>query len=147
MVWEQEEYWESIKLDSVGFVYKIIELDTGKYYVGIKKFYENRTLKPLKGRSKVEKERRAKLKGNKRHKKVESDWKTYNSSNKELQEKIKNNPDNYRKIILRLCDSVSSMKAYEAYYQLYEYLYGNWENLYNEMINLRLRLRKDKNEK
>ena len=116
--------------DAVGFVYKIYEQDTGKAYVGIKKFWKTVKWKPLKGKKRKQK------------KVIESDWKTYNSSNKELQEKIKENPDNYTKHIIRICDSVTEMKAYEAYYQLEYYVAGEWHRLYNEMINLRMRIRK-----
>lgn len=113
-----------------GFVYKITEIDTGKFYIGIKKFWSNKTLKPLKGKK------------NKRHTRVESDWMYYNSSNKELQKKINKNPYNYKKEILHLCETVTKMKSLETYLQLKEYLFGDWKNMYNEMINLRVRIRK-----
>ena len=116
--------------DKEGFVYRITERSTGKIYVGIKKFWATKKLKPLKGKK------------NKRHRRVESDWRTYNSSNKELQMKIKANPSNYSKEIWMCCDSVTNMKAMEAYIQLDYYLSGKWDTLFNEVINLRLRIRK-----
>lgn len=130
MGWVNELDAELSKDVCVGFVYEIRENNTGKYYVGIKKFWYDAKLKPLKGMK------------NKRHSKKETDWREYNSSNKILQEKIKLNPENYTKYILRFCKTISEMKAYEAYLQLDEYINGDWNNLYNEMINLRLRLRK-----
>ena len=114
-----------------GFVYEILEKDTGKKYIGIKRFWKTVKKPPLKGKK------------NKRHVRVESDWRTYNSSNMELAGKIEENPENYERIILRLCESVSELKAYEAWYQLEYYVSGRWNELYNEVINLRLRIRKE----
>jgi len=115
----------------VGYVYVITELSTGKKYIGIKKFWKTVKLKALKGRV------------NKRHKIKESDWRTYNSSNKELQEKIKNNPVGYKKRIVHCCKSVTDMKAHETYLQLTYYFNNKWDELFNEVINLRLRIRKN----
>ena len=117
----------------VGFVYEIVERDTGKKYIGIKRFWKTVKLKPLKGRK------------NKRHKVVETDWKIYNSSSKIMQEKIAKNPDNYLRVIKYTCKTVSELKATEAYLQLVYYISGEWDTLYNEVINLRLRIRKGEN--
>jgi len=114
----------------VGFVYQINELDTDKKYIGIKKFWKICKYKPLKGNKK------------KRLIKKESDWRTYISSSLIIQEKIKKNPNNYERIILRPCKSVSEMKAFEAYIQLEYYVEGRWDELYNEVINVRMRIRK-----
>jgi hypothetical protein len=46
------------------------------------------------------------------------------------------------KFILKQCGSVSEMKAHEAYFQLQNYVNGDFDKLYNEIINLRLRVRK-----
>ena len=114
----------------IGMVYMITEKSTGMIYIGIKKFKKKVTLPPLKGRK------------NKRHKLVESDWRTYNSSNKELAKKIEKNPKNYDKKVIRCCETVTEMKAVECFYQLEYYMSGNWDLLINEVINLRLRVRK-----
>lgn len=62
--------------NSVGFVYKITNPDTEQWYIGKKLLYNLRTLPPLKG--------------TKRKRKVvkESEWLTYQSSNKEVQQWI-----------------------------------------------------------
>ena len=125
--------WNNIPQDIipfVGFVYCITEIDTNMKYIGIKKFWKTVKLKPLKGKKR------------KRKKIVETDWKTYNSSNKILQQKLENNPDNYSKEIIECCTTITRMKALEAYMQLDYYFNGNWNKLYNEVINLRLRIRK-----
>jgi len=126
--------WKNIPKDItpyVGFVYTILEKDTQIGYIGIKKFWKTIKRKPLKGKK------------NKRHETVESDWKTYNSSSSILQEKIKNNPDNYEKEIIRCCKSITEMKCYEAHAQLSFYVRGSWDLLYNEVVNLRVRIRKN----
>ena len=114
---------DKIGIEHIGFVYEIVEIDTGMKYVGIKRFRKRIKYPPLKGNK------------NKRIKYVESDWKTYNSSNKELQERIKNNPHNYHKLIIKLCETITDMKAWEAYTQLDFYISGEWDKLYNEVIN------------
>jgi hypothetical protein len=116
--------------EKVGFVYQITELDTGMKYIGIKRFWKTIKSAPLKGKK------------NKRHKLVESDWKTYNTSSPIMQEKLLKNPTNYEKKILKLCNSIVDLKATEAYIQLHYYINGSWRMLYNEVINLRLRIRK-----
>jgi len=115
----------------IGFVYQILEKDTGKSYIGYKKFWKKVTKQPLKGRK------------NKRHSKVESDWRTYNSSSKLLQEKIKDNPENYTKTILRLCKSVTELKMWETYLISKYYIEGRWTEIFNECVNIRLRIRKE----
>jgi len=111
-----------------GFVYRII-CDDNKIYYGIKKFWKVVKYPPLKGRK------------NKRHIKKESDWKTYKTSSPIMQEELKNNKQRYYCEVVRLCESVTEMKAYEAWYQLNHYVSGDWDNLINQVINLRLRIR------
>jgi hypothetical protein len=114
----------------IGFVYQVSELDTGMRYYGIKKFKRKIRRKPLKGKKRV------------RIDYVESDWETYNTSSPIMQKKLETNPDNYDKWILRQCTSVTEMKLYEAKLQIDAYLEGTFDELYNECINLRLRIRK-----
>ena len=64
---------EDIPENCIGFVY-IITREDGTYYVGKKSLYSQRKLPPLKGERK------------KRQVTKESDWKTYMSSNKEVQQ-------------------------------------------------------------
>jgi len=114
-----------------GFVYEIKELDTGKIYIGCKKFWTKFKRPPLKGKK------------NKRHDIKESDWRDYNSSSPIMQEKIKANPSNYTKQILHICDSQTEMKCKEAWIQLDYFISGNWDRLYNEVINLRVKTPKN----
>ena len=116
--------------DFEGFCYKILEKNTGMIYIGIKRFWKIVKYKPLKGRV------------NKRHKRVETSWKDYTTSSLLMQEKIALNPDNYDRIIIKLCKTKTEMKCWEAYHQLRYYTTGRWDKIYNEVINLRLRIRK-----
>lgn len=120
-----------MKEEYVGFVYKILDHDNSKVYYGIKRLWETRKLKPLKGKKR------------KRLKVYETDWKTYKTSSPLMQEKLSKKKHNCSCKIIMLCTSVTEMKAYEAYYQLKHYIDGDWDSLYNEVINLRLRIRKD----
>ena len=117
--------------DKIGFVYRILELDTGMIYIGIKTLWSKIKRPPLKGKKRI------------RRCIVESKWRTYNSSNEQLADKIVANPKNYEKKILKYCDSITELKANEAYLQLDYYIKGNWDKLYNGIINLRLRIRRN----
>ena len=115
--------------NNIGFVYIIYELNTNMKYIGCKKFWSKVKYKPLKGKK------------NCRWKYKESNWKSYTSSSNILNEKIKDNPKNYNLEVLKLCKTVTDMKCVEAWCQLQYYIHGYWYELYNEMINLRLRIR------
>jgi len=84
-----------------GFVYCITCPD-GKKYIGRKYFWSFK-----------------KPKGKKRRKKVESDWRKYYGSHKELKEKVKRARDkaSYHREILRLCASKAETNYYEIFYQ------------------------------
>ena len=84
---------------TIGFVYMITNKEDGKFYIGKKSLYSHRTLPPLKGY--------------KRKRKVikESNWRHYNSSNKEVDRWTETH-----KKILRFCFS----KKAPTYYELKE---------------------------
>jgi len=121
--------WENAptkpKEDDVGFVYEIWDRERKLYYIGQKRFWKVIKYPPLKGKI------------NKRHITVESDWRTYDSSNKEIQALMKHNPDRFIKRITRICKGKMEMNCWETYLQLQYYVTGNWDKLYNEVINLR----------
>lgn len=87
--------------DYYGFVYLIEDLTTGKSYVGEKSFWSFVTVD-----GKVNK------------KKIESNWREYTSSNKELSTRIKKTKDkrndNFKFTILSLCTDQSIMKYEEC---------------------------------
>jgi Putative endonuclease segE, GIY-YIG domain len=89
--------------DYVGFVYLITSLVDNKKYIG----------KKLLKRSKTRQ-----VKGKKKRSLVESDWKDYYGSNKELQADVaKHGSLNFNREILRLCKSKGECNYWEAKYQ------------------------------
>ena len=89
--------------DYVGFVYLITNLQNGRKYIGKKNFYFSKTRT---------------VKGKKKRSKVESDWKTYFGSNKELLEDVeKLGQESFKREIIKLCKSKGEFGYYEAKYQ------------------------------
>lgn len=120
---------QPIDIFKEGFVYKITEHKTHKVYFGIKKFKKRIRRKPLKGKKRV------------RIDYVESDWKTYCTSSPMMQQTLADPNIPCSLEIIKICDTVTDMKASEAFYQLEYYMKGEWNQLVNEVINLRLRIR------
>lgn len=112
-----------------GFVYQITNNINQRKYIGKKFFWRKKTLPPLKGRK------------NKRHKMIESDWKNYWGSCKELLEDIKKHgKDNFERRILLLCKDKWECGYYEAKLQFDNNVLLDklW---YNGIINCRLKKR------
>lgn len=109
-----------------GFLYVITNNATGKKYIGKKQIYRTVKRPPLKGKK------------NKRHVKKETDWKTYTSSSKEVNDDILNiGKDNFTFEIVRWCCSKSELAYYEAKMQFEHDVLLN-EKYYNGIINLRI---------
>lgn len=109
-----------IELGMFGFIYRITNLETGKYYIG-KKQIQSKINKKL-GKKEI-----AALpvqKGRKPSKKLvitESNWTNYWSSCKPLIEEIKQlGEDKFRKEILMFCKSKKLLTYWEACYQMRE---------------------------
>ena len=89
--------------DYQGFVYIITELDSGKKYLGKKNFWRPKVLPKNSKRSRRMRTR------------VESDWRGYYGSSKELQVLVEQRGgDNYKREIVRLCRNKGEMSYYEA---------------------------------
>ena len=89
--------------DYQGFVYIITELDSGKKYLGKKNFWRPKVLPKNSKRSRRMRTR------------VESDWRGYYGSSKELQVLVEQRGgDNYKREIIRLCRTKGEMSYYEA---------------------------------
>lgn len=95
-----------------GFIYKIVNLNTGQYYVG-KKFIIHSS------KRKIGKKEKALIEGKGRRPsfervKKESDWKTYFSSSEIIKEDIKQNgSDHYKREIIQLAFSKKELSYLE----------------------------------
>ena len=91
-----------------GFIYRIVELNTGKEYIGKKSFHSHR---------------RKKIAGRKNRKRIvkESDWRRYTGSSRALNEQIEiNGKENYSFTILSLHDTKGSLYYAEVARQVKE---------------------------
>ena len=127
-------HWEGVLEESAdlpyGFIYKITNLTNDKKYIGKKQCQSIRKRPPLKGKK------------NKRHEKIETDWKTYTSSSNELNKDLEElGKDKFKFEILRWCDSKWELSYYEAKLQFEEEVLTR-DDYYNGIINLRIGKRK-----
>ena len=127
-------HWEGVLEESTGlpygFIYKITNLTNDKKYIGKKQCQSIRKRPPLKGKK------------NKRHERIETDWKTYTSSSNELNKDLETlGKDNFKFEILRWCDSKWELSYYEARLQFKEEVLLR-NDYYNGIINVRIGGRK-----
>ena len=91
---------------AVGFVYKIVHIPTGKFYIGKKSLTQTRRLKPLKGKVR------------KRVVKKASDWEKYYSSNDWIKAQIKEGKaSEFEREIIQFCFSKKSLTYWEVWWQ------------------------------
>jgi hypothetical protein len=92
--------FDEIPEGMVGFVYLITNLMNDRKYIGKKNFYFSKTRQ---------------IKGKKKRFKIESDWKSYYGSNKELIKDIEKFGEKaFRREILHLCKSKGDFAYLEA---------------------------------
>ena len=109
-----------------GFIYLITNKQNGKKYVGKKQAKTIKKLPPLKGRK------------NKRHKEVDTNWKSYTGSCKQLNEDIEEiGKENFTFEIVRFCENKSQLAYVETYYQMTEHVILR-EDFYNGEVRVRL---------
>ena len=115
-----------INQSTFGFIYEISNNIDRKNYIGKKQCMSRLKRKPLKGKTRN------------RIDFIESDWKSYTSSSRELNEDIKKHgKENFTFKILRTCDSKWSL----AYFEIKEQLDRNVllrDDYYNGIINVRI---------
>lgn len=110
----------------LGFVYRITDKETGKFYIGQKKMQKNVTRPPLKGKVR------------KRHLIKESDWKKYTSSSNDLNKDISEHGlDRFTFEILEFCYDKWSLTYWELWWQLHDNVMFRYDS-YNGIINIRL---------
>ena len=109
-----------------GFVYKITNLINNKKYIGKKQCKTVLKRQPLKGKK------------NKRHEQKETDWKTYTSSSRELNEDIiKYGKENFKFEIIKLCKTKFELAYLETKIQFEEEVLLK-DDYYNGIINVRI---------
>jgi hypothetical protein len=124
---------EDIDIKYVGFVYLITNLVTGKRYIGKKlsKFSKTST-KTVKLKDGTKKKKKIRSK-------VDSDWKTYWSSSKDVQADVKTlGEDKFKREILMFCLTKGTATYYEAKYQFQHEVLENPDKWYNGQIQCRI---------
>jgi len=107
----------------IGFVYIITNLTNDRMYIGKKLFKFTRSKK---------------VKGRRVRRKIDSDWKTYYGSNKELIEDSEiNGTDKLRRVVLRLCKTKGECNYWEAKYQ-FEHRVLESDLYYNTWISVKV---------
>ena len=126
MWYYEDKLYEDTPEEYQGFVYQITELESGKKYIGKKFFWKPKTLPKTKTRK-----RRIKTR-------VESDWKSYYGSSKEVQQIVEDKgSDSFKREILRLCKTKGECSYYEAKLQ-FEYDVLLSDDYYNEFIGCKI---------
>jgi hypothetical protein len=115
VIWEYDGV-EKFPANCVGFVYKITNIKTGKFYIGRKSLYSNT-------KKKLTKTELAEMlgPGRKPSSKIvtkESNWKDYWGSNKLILEEIKQGgAADFRREILKFCSNKKQLTYWELHHQ------------------------------
>lgn len=110
---------EQLGEKAIGFVYKITNNKTGKFYIG-KKSLESKINKPLTKKEQLEWNKPGRIPKKKLVVK-ESDWQNYYGSSKSLLEEIKqSSKSDFTREIIKICYSKKQLSYYEVYFQ-FEY--------------------------
>ena len=126
MWYYKDKLYEDTPEEYQGFVYQITEIESGKKYIGKKFFWKPKTLPKTKTRK-----RRIKTR-------VESDWRSYYGSSKEVQQIVEDKgSDSFKREILRLCKTKGECSYYEAKLQ-FEYDVLLSDDYYNEFIGVKV---------
>lgn len=100
-----------------GFIYKITNKKTGKFYIGRKAFFHNKKKKLTK--KELAEQTGPGRKATTRIEQVDSGWQEYWGSSKELLADIRDKgEDNFERLIIQFCNSKKQLTYYELYYQM-----------------------------
>jgi hypothetical protein len=112
------ELSDDFTTDSFGFIYKITNLETNKFYIGKKVFIHNKKKKLTK--KEIAEQSGPGRKPTTKVVQAESDWKIYWGSSKDLLADVKLlGEDKFEKLILTTCSSKKSLTYYELFYQVH----------------------------
>jgi len=118
-LYENKEFTE-VPDNIIGFVYRITNLKTGRQYIGKKLFSFAK---------------RKSVKGKRKRVRVESDWRDYYGSNKELLHDVETHgPDAFQREILHLCGNKGQCNYMEAKLQFLHGVLEHPDKFYNEWI-------------
>ena len=135
MTWQyQDTPVETLPEECVGFVYQITNNLSGRKYIGKKlaKFSKT-TYKIVKQKNGIKKRKKIRTK-------VDSDWRDYWSSSEELKADVeKLGGPNFKREILRYCNSKNELSYYEAKYQFDNDVLLNETLWYNGWISAKIR--------
>ena len=107
---------EKFPLGCVGFIYKITNLRSGKFYIGRKSLFSN-TKKKLTKKELAEHTGPGK-KPTKKLVTKESDWENYWGSNKTLLQEVKDSgTSDFRREILKFCFNKKQLTYWEVHFQ------------------------------
>jgi len=123
---------EDFSTDKYGFIYKITNLETGKYYIGKKAFFHNKKKKLTK--KEIAEQTGPGRKATTRVDQVDSGWKLYWGSSKELLADVKKlGEDKFERLILKFAKTKKQLTYYELESQiLHNALFDNTS--YNDNI-------------
>ena len=124
---------EEIDDKYTGFVYLITNLATDKKYIGKKLTKFSKTnIKTVKLKNGTKKKKKIRSK-------VDSDWKTYWSSSKEVIEDVKAlGEDKFKREILMFCLSKGTASYFEAKFQMQNEVLEHPDKWYNGIVNCRV---------
>ena len=103
--------------DCFGFVYKVTNTETGKIYIGKKSFFHNKKKKLTK--KELAEQTGPGRKATTKIEQVDSGWRDYYGSSKELLADIKQyGKDKFQRIILDFCETKKQLTYSEVYNQM-----------------------------
>jgi hypothetical protein len=108
---------DDFTINDYGFIYKITNLESNKFYIGKKSFFHNK-------KKKLTKKELAEQTGPGRRsttkvEQVDSGWRNYWGSSKELLADVKLlGEDKFEKEILKFCPTKKQLTFYEIHYQI-----------------------------
>ena len=118
-LYEDKEFTE-VPDNIIGFVYRITNLQTGRQYIGKKLFTFAR---------------KKSVKGKRKRVRVESDWREYYGSNKELAHDIATHgPGHFQREILHLCTTKGWCSYLEAKLQFQYGVLEHPDKFYNDWV-------------
>ena len=126
MWYYNDEVFNETPEDYQGFVYEIVELDTGRKYIGKKNFWKPKTLPITKSRKRRVRTRTV------------SDWKSYFGSSEKVNSLVESKGEKgFQRVILRLCKTKGEMSYFEAKLQFEKDVLFN-PLYYNEFIGCKI---------